>query len=259
MDIEACLRKDYITNMVKKGKRLNNRAFDEYRKIKIEKGYAKEKAAGSAMVTLGDTKVLAGISIDVGEPYPDSPTSGVLTVSAEMRPMAAPNFEAGPPGEDSIELARVVDRGIRESGAIDVEKLFIEENKVWVVFVDVHVLDHSGNLIDASGIAAIAALLDTRMPKYEDGKIIRSEYTGKLPITCIPIPCTSAKIAESMLVDPELDEEYAMTSRLTVTTTDTINAVQKGGQGSLSEEDVMSAVELAFKCSKDIRKMVEEA
>jgi exosome complex component RRP42 len=257
MEIEAYLRKDYITNLVKGGKRLDNRAFDEYREIKVEKGYAKDKACGSAMVNVGDTKVLAGISVDVGEPYPDSPTSGVMTVSAELRPMASPAFETGPPGEDAIELARVVDRGIRESGCIDTQKLLIEEGKVWVVFVDIHIIDHLGNLIDAAGLAAISALLDARMPKYEDGKIIRGEFKGKLPLTCTPIPCTSAKIADSILLDPALDEEYAMTSRLTVTTTDTLNAMQKGGQGAMTEEDVMNAVDLAFKNGKDIRKKVE--
>jgi len=84
--------------------------------------------------------------------------------------MASPRFESGPPNEESIEVARVIDRGIRESGAIDTKKLLIEENLVWIVFIDVHVLDHDGNLIDAGGIASMAALLNTRLPKYEDGK-----------------------------------------------------------------------------------------
>ncbi|MBN2014973.1 MAG: exosome complex protein Rrp42 [Candidatus Altiarchaeota archaeon] len=257
MDIEAYLRRDYVTNLIKEGKRLDNRKFDEYRKLEINKGYVGEKADGSAYVSLGDTKVLVGISMDVGEPYPDAPTSGVMTVNAELRPMASPHFEAGPPGEEATELARVVDRGIRESGAIDTEKLFIEEDKVWVVFVDIHVLDHYGNMIDASGIGAIAALLDAKIPKYEDNKIIRGEHTVKLPVTCTPIPCTTAKIADCVIVDPDMDEEYAMDSRLTVATTDTINAMQKGGQGTLREEEVLDAIDLSFKCAKDIRRLVE--
>jgi exosome complex component RRP42 len=174
-----------------------------------------------------------------------------------MRPIASPTFETGPPDEHSIELARVVDRGIRESGAIDVEKLLIEEGKVWVIFVDIHILDHSGNLIDAAGLAAMSALLDARMPKYEDGKVIRGEYKGKLPLTCTPIPCTSVKIGDSILLDPSLDEEYAMTSRLTVTTTNTLNAMQKGGSGAMTEDDVMKAFDLSFKHGKEIRKIVE--
>jgi len=258
MEIEGYLRRDYIKNLVKEGKRLDNRRFDEYRNLEIEKGYVGEKACGSAFVKLGNTKVLVGISMGVGEPYPDSPGEGVMTTSTELRPIASPYFESGPPREESIELARVVDRGIRESGAIPTEKLAIDDEKVWIVFIDIHVLDHGGNLIDASGIASIAALLDARMPKFEDDKVIRGEWDGKLPIECTPIPCTLAKISDQLLVDPTQDEEYAMDARLTIATTDTINAMQKGGGfGTLTDKDVDDAVELAFRNGEEIRKVVE--
>ena len=88
MDIEAYLKRDYISNLINDGKRLDDRLFDEYRKISIEKDYSGAKASGSSMIHLGDTKVLVGISLDVGEPYPDSPESGVMTTSAELRPLA---------------------------------------------------------------------------------------------------------------------------------------------------------------------------
>jgi len=257
MEIETYLRKDYITNLVREGKRLDGRGFDECRDIEIEKDYVGEKACGSALVRLGDTKVLVGISLDVGEPYSDAPEEGVMTVSTELRPLASPSFEAGPPGGEAIEIARVVDRGIRESKAIETGKLFIEEDKVWIVFVDIHALDQGGNMIDASGIASIAALLNTRMPRYEDGQIIRGEWNGKLPVTCVPVPCTSVKIGDSILIDPSLDEEYAMDARLTVATTDTINAMQKGGQGTLKEDEVLSAIDLSFERGKEIRKIIQ--
>lgn len=258
MNIEAYLRRDYIRNVVAEDKRLDGRAFDEYRDIEVIKGFVGEKAEGSALVKLGKTQVLAGISMDVGEPYSDRPKEGVMTTSTELRPMASPYFESGPPKGESIELARVVDRGIRESGSIDTSKLFIEDDKVWVVFIDLHMLDNCGNLIDASGIAAIAALLDVRMPKYEDGAIVRGEYTkDKFPMTCTPIPCTISKIVDKLVVDATDDEEYAMDARLTVTTTDTVNAMQKGGTGSFSVEEVRQVVDMAFSKANDIRKLVE--
>ncbi len=257
MEIESYLKRDYITNIVKSGKRIDGREFDSYRKIEIIKNYVEEKACGSSLVNLGDTKVLVGISMDVGEPYPDKPDEGVMTTSAELRPLASPKFESGPPDEESIEIARVVDRGIRESGAIETKKLLIEENKVWVVFIDLHILDHYGNLIDAAGIAATSALLSTRMPKYEDGKIIRGEWSGKLPVSCIPIPCTFAKIADKILLDPNIEEEYAMDSRLTIATTDTINAMQKGGKGALTEREIFDAVDLSFRKAEEIRRLIE--
>jgi len=137
------------------------------------------------------------------------------------------------------------------------EKLFIEEGKVWIIFVDIHVLDQGGNMIDASGIASIAALLNTRMPRYEDDQIIRGEWSGKLPISCVPVPCTSVKIGDSILIDPGLDEEYAMDARLTVATTDTINAMQKGGQGTLKEDEILSTIDLSFEKGNEIRKLIQ--
>ncbi|HHH80294.1 MAG TPA: RNA-binding protein, partial [Thermoplasmatales archaeon] len=113
----SSIKKDYLNKLAEQKKRIDGRAFDEYRKISIETNIVR-KAEGSARVKIGNTQVLAGIKMDVGEPYSDSPESGVLTTSAELIPMASPDFEAGPPREDAIELARVVDRGIRESEVI---------------------------------------------------------------------------------------------------------------------------------------------
>ncbi|MFH1126239.1 MAG: exosome complex protein Rrp42 [Candidatus Altiarchaeota archaeon] len=259
MTIEHYLRRDYIANIVTEGRRVDGRAFDQYRPIEITKDYVKEKADGSAYVTLGNTKVLVGVSLDIGEPYPDSPESGILATGTELRPIASPDFELGPPREDSIEIARVVDRGLRESGLIDLEKLFIEEDKVWAVFVDIHALDYDGNLIDASTLAAVTSLLNTKIPKIEDGKIVRGEWSGKLPTTCTPIACTLAKVTGKMLLDPTLDEEHAMDARLTVTTTDTVNAMQKGGMGTLTMEEVERSVDIAFEKAKELRQMVESA
>jgi exosome complex component RRP42 len=209
-----------IEALLEKGKRLDDRGLLDTREIKIEQGII-EKAEGSARVYLGKTEVLVGVKVETGEPFPDTPNDGVMTVNAELVPLASPNFEPGPPDENSIELARVVDRGIRESHAIDTEKLCIEAGKkVFVVFVDVYVLNHDGNLIDASAMAAMAALMNTKMPNYEikDGEIkIKQGYTP-LPMKSHPITVTMGKIAGKLLVDPWIEEESVMDSRITFAT-----------------------------------------
>ena len=258
MKVEEYLKKDYIQSLSKEGKRIDSRGFEDRRPITVKKGFAAEKAPGSARVTLGETDVIVGISMAVAEPYSDSPNDGVMTVSAELRPIADPNFELGPPRENSIEVARVVDRGIRESGCIDTEKLFIEEGKVWIVFIDLHILNNAGNMFDAAGIAAAAALRDARMPKYDDGQAVRGEWGGKLPLTCTPIPLTVAKIAGNILVDPSIDEEYALDARVTATTSDTLNAMQKGGVGSITAEEAERIVEMSFAKSAEVRDLVEK-
>src|SRR5512137_1492726 len=186
------VRKRQIGQLIDTGKRLDGRGLSDYREMTIEEGLI-ERAEGSARIRLGKTDVLVGVKIATGEPFPDTPNDGVLTVNAELVPLASAAFEPGPPDENSIELARIVDRGIRESKAIDSSKLVIEAGKkVFVVFVDVYVLNHDGNMIDAAALAAVSALMNTKMPNYEikDGEVkIKQGYTP-LPLRSHPITVT---------------------------------------------------------------------
>jgi exosome complex component RRP42 len=252
------LKRKQIAQLIAKGKRLDGRGLTDYREIKVEQGII-ERAEGSARVLLGKTEVLAGTKIEVGKPFPDTPNEGVLTVNAELVPLASPNFEPGPPNENSIELARVVDRGIRESKTIDFKKLCIKPGKkVFVVFVDVYVLNHDGNLIDASALAALAALLNTKMFNYEieeDEVKIKPGYTP-LPLTKHPIAVTFAKINDKLVVDPWLEEEQTMDTRLTITVDDEGNicAMQKGGTGYFTPKQVLEAAKIAGEKAEEIRK-----
>lgn len=258
-EIVADIKKDYITALLEQGKRQDGRGFDEYREITVEKGVS-NKAEGSALVRIGNTQVMAGVKMAVGEPFSDMPNSGVLTTNVELIPLASPSFEKGPPDEDTIEIARVVDRGVRESKCMDLDKLcIVEGEKVWIVFIDVHVLDYDGNLFDASSLGSIAALLDTRMPKFEDDRVIYGEKTRKkLPIGDKPVETTYAKIGGSIVLDPCLDEELVMDSRLTVATTKKgdICAMQKGGTGTLSQEEILEIISRSIEKGKELRKFL---
>ena len=252
------VKQKQISQLVSKGKRLDGRGLTDYREIKIEQGVV-EKAEGSARVLLGKTEVMAGVKLEIGQPFSDTPNEGVLTVNAELVPLASPTFEPGPPDENSIELARVVDRGIRESKAIELEKLCIEPGKkVFVVFVDIYVLNHDGNLIDASALAATAALLNTKMFNYEieDGEVKIKPGFSPLPIRKHPIAITFAKINNTLIVDPWLEEEQTMDARLTITVDDEgkICAMQKGGSGYFTPKQVLEAAKIAKEKAEEIRK-----
>lgn len=255
------LKQKQIADLIAKGKRLDGRGLSDYREIKIEQGII-ERAEGSAKVLLGKTEVLAGIKIEIGKPYSDTPNAGVLTVNTELVPLASPNFDPGPPNKKSIEIARVVDRGIRESKAIDLAKLCIDPGKkTFVVFVDVYVLNHDGNLIDASALAALAALLNTKMINYEmegDEVKIKPGYTP-LPVRKHPIAITLAEIGDKLIVDPWLEEEQIMDARLTITIDDDGNvcAMQKGGSGYFTPKQVFEAAKIAKKKAEEIRKKLK--
>lgn len=254
------VKKKQIEQLVAKGKRLDGRGLTDYREIKIEQGII-ERAEGSAKVLLGRTEVVVGTKIEMGEPFLDTPDAGVLTVNVELVPLASPRFEPGPPDENSIELARVVDRGIRESKAIDLEKLCIAPGKkVFVVFVDVYVLNHDGNLIDASALAAMAALLNTKMAKYEveDGEVKIKPGYEPLPIKKRPITVTCAKIGDKLVVDPWLEEEQVMDARISMAFDDDGNicAIQKGGSGYFEPKQVFEAARIAKEKVEEMRKQL---
>jgi exosome complex component RRP42 len=255
------VKKKRIAELLASEKRVDERGLTDYREIQIESGVI-ERAEGSARVHLGKTDVVVGVKIGTGTPFPDVPNKGVLTVNAELVPLASPDFEPGPPGEKAVELARVVDRGIRESKAINLEKLCVESGKlVFVVFIDVYVLNHDGNLIDASAMAALASLINTKMFKYEvkDGEIVKKPGYTPLPIVNYPIAVTFAKIGNKLILDTGLDEEQVMDARLTITMTKEGNicAIQKGGgSGYFTQEEIVEATKIAQKKTKELRKLV---
>ena len=270
MTITPSIKRDYLSKLAEQGKRADGRTFNEFRKIEIETGLI-SKAEGSARVKIGNTQVVAGIKILIGTPYPDTPDSGVMTTAAELIPMASPDFEAGPPREKAIELARVVDRGIRESKIIEVDKLCLEPGEaIWMVFIDIHIIDFDGNLFDASSLAALAALHNAVIPierlrpdleklqeKFPSVKKYLEEHPTDypLPLKEPPISCTSVKYNNVIMIDPALDEEEIAEARLTVATDKNgdIRAMQKGLNGSFTVEEIKKIIKASIDNGTKIR------
>ncbi len=251
---------EFIKELLSKGAREFGRGFNDYRRVVLSTGVIPH-AEGSAECFIGNTRVLVGVKLAVSEPLPDKPHEGDIRTAAEMLPLASPDYEPGPPSPESIELARVVDRGIRAAGMIDTKSLFIEEGKVWSVFIDIYVLNFDGNLFDACTLAGVAALLDCRMPAYKDGKEDHENTVGKLKVTGMVTSSTFAKIGDKIVLDPDATEEKnAMDARVTVATDENlIRAMQKGGRGAFTAEEMDRIIQLTFEKSKDLRKIVKEA
>lgn len=254
------ITKDYLYRLLKEEKRLDGRDLMEYRELEIEPSWG-NAAEGSARVSLGDTEAIVGVKMEVGEPFSDTPNQGVLTTSAELIPMASPEYESGPPGDEATELARVVDRGIRESGAVDTTKLCIEKGeKVWVVYIDIHVLDFDGNLFDAAGIGAMAALLDAHVPA-SDFEEAEKDEDYPLPIDQVVVPTTFTKIKDQIILDSQLEEEKIADARLTVTFNDEdeLVAMQKGLDGVFKYETTKECVGKAKEIGREMREKIIEA
>ncbi len=251
-----------IKEYLEKGKRFDGRELDEFRDLIIEKDVSKN-AEGSVRVKLGKTEVIVGVKMGVGTPYPDSPNKGNLMVTAELLPLSSPRIELGPPKFPAIELGRVIDRGIRESKIIDLEKLCIKEReKVWTIFIDIYSINDDGNLLDAAGIGALAALKITKVPKYdeENDKVLYGEPDKDLPLNKInPIPVTVYKIGNSLIVDPISEEEDINEARITIGSSEgIICSIQKGNSASMSIEEIEKSIEISTKVWKELFKKVEK-
>ncbi len=257
------IRRAQMVELLSRGQRMDGRALDEHRPIKIRTGII-QKANGSALVNLGNTEVIAGVKIATGTPFPDTPDKGLLVVNAEILPLSSAYAEPGPPSEDAIELARVVDRGVRESEMVDLTKLCLVEGKsVYTVFVDVNIMNVDGNLFDATSYAVVSALRTATMKKYvvEDDKPKATEEVIPVPVERLPVSVTIARIGEALLVDPISEEEAAMDMRITITTDEEghICASQKGEANTIAPGKVLEAADISIRVGREIRAQILEA
>ncbi len=255
-DVTTEILATHVLDLAKAGKRLDGRGLDELRAVRITPGYV-TSADGSALVEIGDTKVLAGIKLEPGTPFPDTPNAGVLTTNAEIVPLASPEYEPGPPSIQSVELSRVVDRAIRAAEAINLAGLCVTPaEKCWTCFVDLHVLDDSGNLTDTALLAAMSALKFAKLP----GERFGIGPTAPLAVNHVPIETTFVRIGDALIVDPTSEEEDTCQGRLTIATDELGNvvAMQKAMVGAFSPRDVMELVDRALAHGDRLRALINQ-
>ncbi|KAK1769284.1 exosome complex component rrp45 [Phialemonium atrogriseum] len=214
--------KQFVLQALKENLRLDGREFDQYRGIELQFG----DEHGVANVTLGKTRVLAKASAEVTVPYTDRPLDGIFTIATELSPMTSPAFELNRPTETEVLLSRLLEKTVRRSGALDTESLcLVAGQKCWSVRVDVHVMSHDGNLIDASCFAVVAALRHFRKP---DTSIEGGVLTIYTPAEREPVPlgwlhspfCVTFSFfgdeGETTLLDATLLEEQVRVGSCTI-------------------------------------------
>ena len=257
-DLTARIMRDKIYNLLLQDKRIDGRHPKSLRSITIQTDLI-AKADGSALVTMGGTKILTGIKVEVGSPFSDRPDEGIFTVNAELLPLASTSFEPGPPDERGVELARVVDRSLREGKALDLKKLcLVEGEKVYVLFIDIYVLDYDGNYFDPALISALAALATLKIPKYEvvNGEVKKTGETFRLELTSLPFTVMMGILGEKFLVDPQIEEEKVLDVSLIIGTDEKGNivSIQKNTSGPIPVNLLDTILDTAVEKTDEIRK-----
>ncbi|KAL8483607.1 hypothetical protein ACS0TY_026336 [Phlomoides rotata] len=261
--------KNFIRTSLLSDIRIDGRSPLDYRNVTIQFG----SEDGSSEVQLGQTRVLGFVTSQLVQPYRDRPNEGTLAIFTEFSPMADPSFEIGRPGEFAVELGRIVDRGLRESRAVDTESLCVVAGKwVWSIRIDLHVVDNGGNLVDAANIAALAALLTFRRPECtlggDDGQeviIHPAEVREPLPLIVhhLPVAVTFAFIGSesTVVIDPSHFEETVMGGKLTATvnTNGDVCAIQKAGGECVTQSVIMQCLRVASVKAADITGKIKKA
>ncbi|XP_024145267.1 exosome complex component RRP45 [Oryzias melastigma] len=263
--LSTCER-DFILKAIEEKKRLDGRQTYDYRKIKISFG----TDYGCCFVDLGHTRVMAQVSCELVAPKESRPNEGIMFFNIELSPLASPAFEQGRQSELSVKLNRQLERCLRNSKCIDIESLcVVSGEKVWQIRVDVHMLNNDGNLMDASSIAAIAALCHFRRPDVavqgEEVTVYSPEERDPIPLSIYHMPISVSfsffQQGTYLLVDPCEREERVMDGLLMIAMNKhrEICSIQSSGGIMLLKEQVMRCSKIASVKVSEITELITKA
>lgn len=258
--------RDFLLKAIEEKKRLDGRQTYDYRKIKITFG----TDYGCCFVDLGKTRVMAQVSCELVAPKENRPNEGIMFFNIELSPMASPIFEQGRQSELSVKLNRQLERCLRNSKCIDTESLcVVSGEKVWQIRVDVHMLNHDGNLMDAASIAAITALCHFRRPDVavqgEEVTVYSPEERDPIALSIYHMPISVSfsffQQGTYLLVDPCEREERVMDGLLMIAMNKhrEICSVQSSGGIMLLKEQVLRCSKIASVKVSEVTELINKA
>ncbi|KAL8293246.1 hypothetical protein RQP46_000940 [Phenoliferia psychrophenolica] len=257
---------DFVLKALRSGIRTDGRTAYDSRPAKLSFG----DELGWVECRLGETRVVVQVSAEIVKPLVDRPYEGFLVISTEISPMASSSYEAGRASDEEVVLARLLEKALRKSEAVDREALcIVAGQKVWSIRVDVHFLDDEGNMLDCASVAAITALRHFRRP---DVTVIGEEVTVHSMSERVPVPLaihhspfcqTFAFFGDESLcvLDPTHLESLLASGTLTVTlnSQQEICVLSKAGGSPLPADDIMKVVQIGIQRVRDLDAMVKAA
>nr|ACO11276.1 Exosome complex exonuclease RRP45 [Caligus rogercresseyi] len=252
--LKSNAERSFILAALQEGKRLDGRKLDERRDINIHLG----REWGTAEVRLGDTRVLASTSCSVGEPRSVRPNEGILKTHIE--PLSKRSIST----ETLVELNRVIERVLKESKCVDMESLCISsEEKVWIISLEMTLLNDAGNAADCASIAGLAALCHFKRPDVtlKGDKIRIHPFYERDPVSLAihhhPVLSTFALYGRVALLDPSKEEEIVMDGKVVLGMNPyrEICALHLAGQKLVDKTLVL---QLASKAAEESKRIVDQ-
>ncbi|KAI5480988.1 exosome complex component RRP43 [Pseudohyphozyma bogoriensis] len=236
-------------------------------------------APASALVRLGNTTVVCGITLEIAPPDITFPNQGFLVPNVDLPPLCSPLFKQGAPADESQVLATRLRDVLLASTVLPLSSLLIEPSKAaFVVYLDIVCLNYDGGVLDAAVLACVGALRQLVLPEatWDPDTLstvchpISSQHPGK-PITLGPLPiCVSFGIFNShLLPDTTLFESDLCTSLVSVALSSAskgplFNIYQAGaplssaGGEAGGREQLKACIALARGRARELKAMLEE-
>jgi exosome complex component RRP43 len=270
---------EYYLKFIKQNCRPDNRKLGDIRPCTITPNCL-NTINGSAMVKLGSTLVLCGISTHLSRPKEERPDKGFVICNVELPALCSSknfkqssvvqsaSFSQSSVSSASTEqtqsmLTQLMQDILTESKCINESDLCIKEGKlVWTFYIDLICLNNDGNVQDACCLAMISALkcLKLNVVDYdEENKRPIVKYPLELTqfkLNCEPVCTTLFALEDNILLsDPNKTEEDFMRSFLIVCTVDDRRTclVRKLGGFSLSVEQINLCLKRALENGKFLR------
>mmetsp|Transcript_4416 Transcript_4416/g.9227 ORF Transcript_4416/g.9227 Transcript_4416/m.9227 type:complete len:287 (-) Transcript_4416:82-942(-) len=254
-------RKHLIDRLESGDKRSDGRGLRGHRPTSIAKGILRD-CAGSALVTLGGTKIIAAITLEVGRPPASHPQRGEIDVSLSVANTCRPSPYGRDDTYDVGSAESFVRRTLRSSSCVDREGLCISEGRSsWKVRADVVCLCDDGNLADVALVAAVAALSGARIPEVdvsENDGVVRIKEGGTsvpLELRCVPTPLTFGIVGSSFLVDPTREEAAVADGFVTVVANadgGIVSVCVPGGGAALSPKQLATCMKATIGRAKEV-------
>uniref|UniRef100_A0A2I4ATB2 Exosome complex component RRP43 n=1 Tax=Austrofundulus limnaeus TaxID=52670 RepID=A0A2I4ATB2_AUSLI len=257
---------EYHRSFLKENCRPDGRELSEFRTTTLNIGSI-STADGSALVKMGNTTIICGVKAELANPTVDAPGKGYIVPNVDLPPLCSSRFRPGPPGEQAQAASQFIADVIESSEVLKTEDLCVDRGKLcWVLYCDIMCLDYDGNILDASVIALLAALRNTRLPEVSINTEtctpeVNFEKRRRLRIHKHPVGTSFCVFDDSVLiVDPTAEEESLSTARLTVVTDedDRLCSLHKPGGSSLSGEKLQECINLATTRQREIQKLIEK-
>jgi ribonuclease PH len=231
------------------GSRLGGRARDALRPVTITPRFNKH-AEGSALIEVGDTKVICMVSVEDRVPqFLKGKGEGWITSEYGMLPRATTTrsqreASKGAPSGRTQEIQRLIGRSLR--AVVDMKAL--GERTLWV---DCDVIQADGGTRTASITGAFVALVEALR-----GMKLRGTLPGELPLTDFVAATSVGRVGGHLMLDLAYEEDSAAEVDMNVVKTGRGRFVELQGTAEKTPFDDAEMLQMLALADKGIKDLV---